>query len=95
MMRSQGRLAIAEPSRYLTRLCYHFSKKIEVEYTEQEGLARFAWGLCRLRAEGDVLHFEAEAEDAERLAQVRQVIDAHVALFARRTPMTVEWREGA
>jgi hypothetical protein len=91
MLTLQGRLTIAEPSRYMTRLCYHFTKKIEVLYDEHQGLATFPWGHCRLTALDDAITFDCQATDAEKLAQVQHVIDAHVALFARRAPLHVVW----
>nr|WP_315429897.1 DUF2218 domain-containing protein [uncultured Albidiferax sp.] len=91
MLTLHGRLPIAEPSRYMTRLCYHFTKKIEVVYDDFQGLARFPWGECRLTARDDAIEFDCQAEDAEKMAQVQHVIDAHVALFARRAPLSVAW----
>lgn len=87
----QGRMATPEPSRYLARLCFHFSRKIRVDYDAQQGVAEFAAGRCRMQAEPQALHFVCDAADAERLAQVRQVIDAHVALFSRKAPLHVDW----
>ena len=91
MLTLQGHLPITEPSRYMTRLCYHFTKKIEVAYDDHQGSAKFPWGLCRLTALEDSIRFECEADDAEKMAQVQNVIDAHVALLARRAPLTVSW----
>lgn len=90
----KGHMPTAESSRYMTRLCYHFTKKIEVTYDDTQGLAHFPWGLCRLTALEDGVGFECEAGDAEKLAQVQNVIDAHVALFSRKNPLRVAW-EGA
>lgn len=90
----KGHMPTTEASRYMTRLCYHFTKKIEVAYDDTQGLARFPWGVCRLTALEDAIRFECEADDAEKLAQVQNVIDAHVALFSRKNPLRVAW-EGA
>lgn len=90
-MQRTGRIATAEASRYLQRLCFHFSKKIAVDYDSSRGLARFPWGDCRLHADGDALTFVCEAESPEGVDHVCHVIDEHVRLFSRRTPMAVEW----
>jgi hypothetical protein len=37
------------------------------------------------------IRFACEAEDAEKMTQVRNVIDSHVVLFSRRTPLQVVW----
>jgi hypothetical protein len=91
MLFQQGYMNSTEPSRYMTRLCYHFSKKIEVQYDDTQGRARFPWGCCTLFATENGIRFACEAEDAEKMAQVRHVIDSHVALFSRKTPLCVHW----
>jgi hypothetical protein len=90
-----GQLSTPESSRILTRLCYHFSKKITVEYDEQRGLAHFLWGDCCLLAEASALKFECSAETPELLERVQYVIDEHVALFSRKAPLSVHWKEAA
>ncbi|MDO5290168.1 MAG: DUF2218 domain-containing protein [Pseudomonadota bacterium] len=87
-----GHLPTAEASRILQRLCYHFGRKVEVRYDTQQGLARFAWGHCTMRAEVQALHFDCAAPSADALAQVREVIDGHIALFARRQAWAVQWQ---
>lgn len=87
----QGRLPTPEPSRHLQRLCYHFARKIRVDYDEAQGVAEFPAGVCRMRAEPGALCFECEAADADGLARLQHVIDAHVELFSRKAPLTVQW----
>ncbi|WP_114968060.1 DUF2218 domain-containing protein [Rhodoferax ferrireducens] len=91
MLYLNGRLPTAEASRYMVRLCYHFTKKIEVNYDDTQGLAKFPWGICRLTALDDAIRFECEADDPEKMAQVQRVIDSHVALFSRKAPLSVVW----
>lgn len=91
MIRRQGRVAIAEPSRHLQRLCYHFQRKIEVSYDAHQGRATFPWGSCLLQADSHRLHFDCRAPDTDALARVQAVIDAHVELFSRKQPVLVDW----
>jgi uncharacterized protein len=92
MLIQQGFVASSEPSRYMVRLCYHFSKKIEVQYDEVQGLAHFPWGRCTLSAQADGIGFVCEADGADNMARVQHVIDSHVALFSRKTPLQVQWQ---
>lgn len=92
MIHAQGHVVTPEASRWLQRLCFHFSRKITVQYDEHQGRAEFPWGLCELRADGDALHFACSAENAEQLERVQHAIDAHVALFSRKNPLTTQWR---
>ncbi|BFO53565.1 DUF2218 domain-containing protein [Acidovorax sacchari] len=91
MITRHGRMATAEASRFLTRLCYHFRRKIPVEYDATRGDARFPWGACVLRADAGQLSFECSADDAEALSRVQHAIDSHVELFSRKSPMRVVW----
>ncbi|MDO8263294.1 MAG: DUF2218 domain-containing protein [Gallionella sp.] len=93
MLYLNGRQPTAESSRYMVRLYYHFTKKMEVNYDDTQGLARFPWGVCRLTALDDAISFEYEADDPEIMAQVQHVIDSHVALSPRKAPLSVVWGE--
>lgn len=91
MLMQHGHVASSEPSRTMVRLCYHFAKKIEVQYDDAQGVAHFPWGRCTLIAHEAGIGFVCEAEDAEMIARVQHVIDAHMALFSRKTPVLVQW----
>lgn len=93
MLRQSGQMPTAEASRFLQRLCFHFSRKITVAYDAQQGHAEFPWGQCRLTAQEEALVFDCSAADAEQLERVRFAIDAHVRLFSRRTPLCVAWQD--
>lgn len=86
-----GSVASPEPSRYMTRLCFHFSKKIAVQYDEKKGLAHFPWGRCTLLAHPSHISFVCESETCEGLAELRKVLESHVALFARRQTLEINW----
>ena len=92
MMQRQGLVPTTEASRYLQRLCYHFARKIRVDYDEQRGEAHFPWGLCVLRADSATLHFDCSADDDACLARVQFAIDSHVELFSRKSPVAVCWQ---
>ncbi|KRD46650.1 hypothetical protein ASE52_18650 [Acidovorax sp. Root275] len=92
MMQRQGHLPTTEASRYLQRLCYHFTRKIRVTYDAHHGEAHFPWGLCVLRADTEALRFDCSAEDDASLARVQFAIDSHVELFSRKSPMAVCWQ---
>ena len=91
MLRRPGHVPTPEASRYLQRLCYHFTRKITVYYDPPRGEAHFPWGLCVLQADDAALHFDCTAADAELLARVQFAIDAHVELFSRKSPVPVLW----
>jgi len=94
MIHARGHVATPEASRWLQRLCHHFSRKIVVQYDAHQGRAEFPWGVCEMRADAQALHFACTAQTGEALAQGRFTIEEHVKLFARRVPMVVQWDFG-
>lgn len=92
MIHAQGQVATPEASRWLQRLCFHFSRKIPVQYDEQLGRAEFPWGGCEMRAAEQALHFACSAPNAEQLQRVQQAIDSHLALFSRKNPLSAQWQ---
>lgn len=91
MMQRIGYLAITEGSRYMQRLCFHFGKKVAVQYDDTHGEVTFPWGECGMRSDEKGIHFTCKAESPETLERVQNVIDEHVKLFARKAPLAIDW----
>ena len=91
MIKCQGQVPTLDASRWLQRLCFHFSKKIAVVNDEHQGRAALPSGPCRLWADSEALHFECEADGEEALARSRVIIDEHIKLFSRKAPLAVAW----
>jgi hypothetical protein len=91
MQQSMARVQTERASIHLQQLCKHFAHKLPVTFTPQQGRIEFSIGTCALEADQGVLTLRAEAEDAERLAKLQDVVDKHLARFAFKTPVTIEW----
>lgn len=92
MMHSEALVSTPLARRYLGQLCKHFEHRLEVTYTATDGMIRFPAGVCRVEARNDQLALRADAEDAERLAQVQEVTERHLLRFAFRDAPAIEWR---
>lgn len=93
---SIARVPTVSASRYLQQLAKHWSHKMEVSFTEQEGRIAFPNGsVLEMKADSetlDVLLSVPEGEDVERM---RGVVASHLDRFAfRESPLTFDWREG-
>lgn len=93
---SIARVPTVSASRYLQQLAKHWSHKMEVSFTEQEGRIAFPNGsVLEMKADSetlDVLLTVPEGEDVERM---RGVVASHLDRFAfREAPLTFDWREG-
>jgi hypothetical protein len=95
MNHSIARVETDRASIYLQQLCKHFAHKRPVEFTPEAGRIELSAGICRLEASGGVLTIRAEAGDAEALAQLQDVIVKHLARFAFRNPITLDWHAAA
>ena len=91
MIQQQAIATTTEASRILQRLCYHFGRKVEASWDAQQGVVRFPWGTCEMRATAATLTLVCIGLDEAALASARQVIDGHMALFTRKNPMHLHW----
>lgn len=92
MKHSTAQVESERASIYLQQLCKHFAHKMAVEFTPERGVIPFSVGTCRLEAAGNILTMRAEAEDAERLAQLQDIIARHLVRFAFRAPPEIVWQ---
>ncbi|SDZ47920.1 hypothetical protein SAMN05216215_107919 [Saccharopolyspora shandongensis] len=94
-IRSQAKVGTDKPSRYAKQLSSHLGRKCEVS-EEPEGIritlpADRGAGSCLLVSEPDALALRAEAENAEVLDRVQDVIGRHLERFGQRDELTVDW----
>jgi hypothetical protein len=92
MTQSIAQLESERASIYLQQLCKHFAHKLPVEFTPDQGKISFQDGTCLLAASGNHLTMKVEADDADRLARVQDVVERHLVRFAFREQATIEWR---
>ncbi|SRR5690606_23329245 len=92
-IRATSRAAIPteHASKYLQHLCKHFAHKRPVTFDEKNGHISLMTGECHLRAEGATLSIRVEAEAAEQLPQLEDVVVRHLVRFAFREDLQVEW----
>jgi hypothetical protein len=93
---SVARVPTQSASRYLQQLAKHWSHKMEVSFTAEEGTIRFPNGsTLEMRADSDTLDIVLTVPEDGDVAQMRQVVASHLDRFAfREAPLTFDWREG-
>lgn len=92
MLRASAQVATASASRYIQQLCKHFAHKIPTTFGTDEGTLTFPLGPVALAADEERLTIAVEAEDAERLAELQDVVARHLVRFAFRETLAIEWR---
>jgi len=83
-----------DASRYLQQLCKHWSHKLDVSFTPQDGRVLFnEESVCVLHAAPEVLNVRIETSDATNAARLGDVVFRHLERFSFRDPLpTPEWR---
>ncbi|MEA1083256.1 DUF2218 domain-containing protein [Sphingomonas sp. CD22] len=93
---SVARVPTGSASRYLQQLAKHWSHKMEVSFTAEEGSIAFPNGsLLAMKADSETLDLVLTVPDGEDDARMREVVASHLDRFAfREAPLTFDWREG-
>jgi hypothetical protein len=95
MNQSVARVPTRSASRYLQQLAKHWSHKMEVNFSPEEGTILFPNGSkLEMRADSDTLDIVLTVPEAEDIARMRDVVSSHLDRFAfREAPLTFDWRE--
>ncbi|MBJ6120972.1 DUF2218 domain-containing protein [Sphingomonas mollis] len=91
---SVARVPTQSASRYLQQLAKHWSHKMEVAFTTEEGTITFPNGArLVMRAASDTLDVELSVPDEGDVARMRDVVSSHLDRFAfREAPLTFDWQ---
>ena len=74
----------------------HFGHKIPVAQDDAGAVLSFPMGAARLTAGEGALHLTLEADDAEAMESLRDVVERHLLRFAHRDePAALTWSPAA
>ncbi len=93
---SVARVPARTASRYLQQLAKHWSHKMTVVFSPEEGTIDFPNGArLAMRADADTLDLALTVPADGDVGAMRQVVAAHLDRFAfREAPLTFDWRDG-
>ena len=93
---SVARVPTGSASRYLQQLAKHWSHKMEVSFTAEEGTIAFPDGSrLEMKADSETLDVVLSVPEGEDVELMRGVVASHLDRFAfREAPLTFDWREG-
>ncbi|MEH3099491.1 DUF2218 domain-containing protein [Sphingomonas adhaesiva] len=96
MSTSVARVPTASASRYLQQLAKHWSHKMTVTFSEEEGRIAFPSGsVLEMRADSATLDVVLTVPEGEDVSRMREVVASHLDRFAfREAPLTFDWQEG-
>ena len=93
---SVARVPTHSASRYLQQLAKHWSHKMAVAYSAEEGSIEFPNGSrLVMRADADSLDVLLSVPAGEDSGRMREVVATHLDRFAfREAPLSFDWRDG-
>ena len=93
---SVARVPTLSASRYLQQLAKHWSHKMQVSFTAEEGTILFPDGSkLAMRADSDTLDIVLTVPEDGDVARMQDVVASHLDRFAfREAPLTYDWRDG-
>ena len=89
---SVARVPTGSASRYLQQLAKHWSHKMEVSFTAEEGRIAFPGGsVLEMKADSDTLDVVLTVPDGDDVERMRDVVSSHLDRFAfREAPLTFD-----
>ena len=96
MSASVARVPTLSASRHLQQLAKHWSHKLAVNFSKEEGEIEFPNGArLEMRADAETLDLLLTVPAGEDVARMREVVASHLDRFAfREAPLTFDWRDG-
>ena len=95
--RAQAIVSTDAGARYARQLLSHLGRKNPakpLDGSPDGGILTFAYGVGTLRPETGGLVLLAEADDADSLARVQDVLQRHLERFGARRELSVSWERG-
>lgn len=77
---------------YAAQLVKHFAHKIPARFEAGDGEIGFAFGTCRLHAEGDRLTLSVTGADPGAISRLQDVVARHLLRFAFREELAIDWQ---
>ncbi|RKE53353.1 MULTISPECIES: DUF2218 domain-containing protein [unclassified Sphingomonas] len=90
---SVARVPTHSASKYLQQLAKHWSHKMEVTFSEEEGRIAFPnSAVLEMRADSESLDVGLTVPEGGDVDRMREVVSSHLDRFAfREAPLTFDW----
>jgi hypothetical protein len=71
---SKASVPTANGAKYMQQLCKHWSHKLEVDFSEQEGVVKFPAAVATFDARADALQVTIEGEESEAVERMKGAV---------------------
>jgi uncharacterized protein len=79
--------------RLMKALCNHFASRIPARYEEDKGVIEFPGGKCEISVTSSAMTLQVEAENADNLSRLEQVMVDHLLRFTPGENFQFSWRD--
>jgi len=87
----EGVVTTALGSKYINKLCKHFTHRVTAEWGEDKGTVFFDMGVCVMTATEDLLSVVCTAETASELDEILDTMKRHFDRFAVKDQLVLNW----
>jgi hypothetical protein len=98
-MLGEANVQTTQASKWLAELSRQFQERaaahpelgIEVSWSETRGSVDFGWGRCTLHADPDVLNLRVEADQADDIERLQELVTRHIERLASGEQAAMVW----
>jgi uncharacterized protein len=83
----------SKAERLMKALCNHFSRRITARYEGDKGYIEFQGGKCEISVTPTTLTFQFEAENADNLSRLQEVVVDHLLRFTPDENLQINWKD--
>lgn len=92
-MNISGSVTTPFGSKYINKLCKHFTHRVTAEWNEWNGTVHFDIGKCFISATNESLTFLCEANTESELNAILETVKSHFDRFALKDQLVLNWHD--
>ena len=92
-MHVSGTVTTPLGSKYIHKLCKHFTHRVPAEWNESKGTVHFEMGKCSITATNTTLTFVCEAQTDDDLYAILETVKSHFDRFALKDQLELNWQD--
>jgi hypothetical protein len=86
---------LPDPEKIRRRLGSHFHHKIAVTVDDCFSCLDFGTGSCKMRSDGQLLHFDCIADTVQDLLDIQQTLERHLLGMVPVTCEHIQWQRNS
>ena len=88
-----GTIETTKAERLMKALCNHFAQRITARYEGDKGFIEFQAGKCEISVTPSTMTLQFEAENADNMSRLQEVIVDHLLRFTPGENIQINWKD--